>query len=135
MWPGRGHCRQHSVSSMPNSASESLGVLGLDEFGRVCYSTRRLLIGSINALERPIVMEKSIASILEEILELKPKTLRDNDILSSLNLDSMDTINLIADVDSVFGVTISPTNLADCRRIEDLANLIEDRRQRRSSAA
>jgi acyl carrier protein len=80
-------------------------------------------------------VEKSVASILEKIRELPPKTLQGNELLSALDLDSLDIVTLIVEVDDAFGVTISPEQIANCKRIEDLANLIRSEKPPRSSAA
>jgi acyl carrier protein len=81
------------------------------------------------------MMDSSVTSILEKIRELQPKTLHGNELLSALNLDSLDIVTLIVEIDAVFGVTISPEQIAGCARIEDLANLVRNEKPWRSSAA
>jgi acyl carrier protein len=80
-------------------------------------------------------MVKSVASILEKILELKPNSLRADSDLRALSLDSMDTINLIAGIDDVFGVTIAPEQLNECRSVENLETWIRNARRPGSAAA
>ncbi len=81
------------------------------------------------------MMEKRVASVLEEILDLKPRTLHGSTPISTLNLDSLDMVSLIAEIDAVFGVTISPVQIADCERIDDLEALVKPGKSAHSSAA
>jgi acyl carrier protein len=80
-------------------------------------------------------MEKRVASIIEKIRELQPNTLHGNELLSALNLDSLDIVTLIVEVDAAFGVTISPEQIATCARIDDLAVLIRNEKPPRTAAA
>ena len=80
-------------------------------------------------------MDKSVVSILEEIAQKKPQALRGNESLNSLNLDSLDIVTLIVEIDTAFGVTISPAQYAHCERVDDLAALVGRLRTPGSAAA
>jgi acyl carrier protein len=81
------------------------------------------------------IMNKSVISILEEIAQRKPHTLRGQDVLNMLNLDSLDIVTLIVEIDTAFGVTISPADYAACERVDDLVKLVHDSAGPRSAAA
>ena len=80
-------------------------------------------------------MAKNVLSILEEIAQKKPNTLRGNEALRDLNLDSLDIVTLIVEIDTAFGVTISPADFANCERVNDLAALVRNAQGPRSAAA
>ena len=80
-------------------------------------------------------MEKSVISILEEISQRRPQTLRGQDRLDSLNLDSLDIVTLIVEIDKAVAVTISPSDYADCEHVDDLAKRVHDAAGPRSAAA
>jgi acyl carrier protein len=80
-------------------------------------------------------MDRSVISILEEVAQRKPHTLRGQDMLNSLNLDSLDIVTLIVEIDTAFGVTISPADYAACERVDDLVKLVHDAAGPRSAAA
>lgn len=79
-------------------------------------------------------LDKMVTSILERILELKPRTLKGNEVLRELSLDSLGIVILIKEIDDATGVTISPGQFAQCERIEDLATLIQKEKGTRSAA-
>jgi acyl carrier protein len=58
--------------------------------------------------------------LLETTAQLSARTLRGSDEVSGLPLDSLALMNLIADVDREFQVTLSPTDLSDSRTVDDL---------------
>ena len=80
-------------------------------------------------------MAKNVVSILEEIAQRKPHTLRGQDVLNSLHLDSLDIVTLIVEIDTAFGVTISPADYAACECVDDLVKRVHDSAGPRSAAA
>jgi acyl carrier protein len=62
---------------------------------------------------------------LAEILEQDRAALTEETALADLNWDSLAFVSFIAMVDSRFGVTVPPRQLAKCRTVADLAALVE----------
>ena len=62
---------------------------------------------------------------LDEMLELAPGTLKGGEALESLEgWDSVAVISLIALADSEYGVTLPPKEIAECRSVNDLLDLV-----------
>jgi acyl carrier protein len=65
--------------------------------------------------------------ILEEVMDLEGGTLRGDEELANLELwDSVARIGFIATADEVYGATIPPKRIAECRTVEDLAGLVRE---------
>jgi acyl carrier protein len=63
-------------------------------------------------------------SELEEILEIKPGTIQGKETLREMHgWDSMAVLSIIAMVDEKLGEVVSPSALAECKTVLDLANL------------
>ena len=63
-------------------------------------------------------------SELEELLEIKPGTIQGKETLRELSgWDSMAVLSIIAMVDEKLGEVVSPSALAECKTVLDLANL------------
>jgi acyl carrier protein len=62
---------------------------------------------------------------LDEVLELAPGTLQGGEALEGLEgWDSVAVITFIALADSQYGVVLPPTEIAACRTVSNLADLI-----------
>jgi len=62
---------------------------------------------------------------LDEMLELDPGTLKGGEALESLEgWDSVAVISLIALADSDYGVTLPPKEIAGCKTVNDLLDLV-----------
>lgn len=71
-------------------------------------------------------MEKiQVFDALENILRMQPGTLRGSELVSSLNWDSIDIMDFIAEADKKFGVTLFPASIAECKRVDDLVALFQ----------
>jgi acyl carrier protein len=67
---------------------------------------------------------------LEEVLDLAPGTLKGDMALKELEQwDSVAVVSFIAMADSDFGVILPPKSIAQCRVVDDLADLIVERAQ------
>lgn len=65
---------------------------------------------------------------LDELLELKPGTVKGSESLDSFEgWDSLAVISFMALVDEHFGVSLQPRKLAECKTVADLMALLGDR--------
>jgi acyl carrier protein len=63
-------------------------------------------------------------SLLDELLELSPGTLKGSELLGSLEgWDSLAVMSFIAMVDEHSGLTVSPKAIVACKTVDDLAKL------------
>ena len=65
---------------------------------------------------------------IEKVLDLPASSLTGNENLEDLpEWDSIATISFIAMADSIFKIGVPPESLANCKTVNDLANLISER--------
>ena len=70
--------------------------------------------------------KERIRVILEKILDVEPDSIRGNQTLASLRWDSMSVMDFIIQTEEECGITLSPSKIAECVRVDDLAALIPD---------
>lgn len=67
-------------------------------------------------------------SLLDELLELDPGTLKGNELLIDLpRWDSLALIGFIALLDEHFGLSVPATKINECKTVADLMALVKDR--------
>jgi len=54
------------------------------------------------------------------------KISEDTDIMADLGADSLDLVELIMELESEYGVTVTDESIYQCRTVADLAKFIED---------
>ena len=62
---------------------------------------------------------------MAEILEIEPSEIRPDLSLEEVSWDSLAVVSTIALVDDVYGVTLNPNALAECKTISDIERLAE----------
>lgn len=71
--------------------------------------------------------EPDFLVLMEELLEMEPKTLSGSDVLSSLAVwDSFAIISFMAFADEQFGARLGASQIAACRTVTDLEHLFGD---------
>ena len=65
--------------------------------------------------------------LLDQIVEVEPGTLSESDSLASIDgWDSLAVIVFQAEVDEKLGMVAQPAELARCKTVQDLINLVDD---------
>ncbi|HEX5732555.1 MAG TPA: acyl carrier protein [Blastocatellia bacterium] len=71
--------------------------------------------------------KREFLSLLEEVIEADPGTIKGTETLEELGWDSLSVLGFIASIDERFGVDISPKELNKCKTVSDLIALLGDR--------
>lgn len=80
------------------------------------------------SLRLPTMTKAEFYLLIDELLESTPGTVRGADRLADVaKWDSLAVIGFIALLDQHFGVSVPASKIADCRTIDDLAGLLEDK--------
>jgi amino acid adenylation domain-containing protein len=82
-----------------------------------------------DGIENPIIAE--VAKVFEQVLEVTGATADDN--LASLGGDSLQAVDIAAELERRFGVIISEETMASAHTIQDLALWIADQQRARSN--
>jgi acyl carrier protein len=86
----------------------------------------RAKIESASAQERPAVIARAVRAIVGGVLRVKPETLRDEQPLTDLGLDSLMGVEIEASLEAAVGVALPPTSLMRARTIGQIAVVICD---------
>jgi len=86
----------------------------------------RVKIESASAQERPKVIAQAVREIVGGVLRVKPDTLRDDQPLTDLGLDSLMGVEIETSLEAAVGVALPPTSLMRARTIGQIATLICD---------
>ena len=84
----------------------------------------RVKIESADADEREGVICQAVQDIVGSVLRVKPETLREDQPLTDLGLDSLMGVEIETLIESSIGVTLPPTSLMRARTIGQIATLI-----------
>jgi acyl carrier protein len=71
--------------------------------------------------------KREFLSLLEEVIEADPGTIKGTETLEELAWDSLSVLGFIAAMDEQFGLDISPKELSKCKTVSDLMALLGDR--------
>jgi acyl transferase domain-containing protein/NADPH:quinone reductase-like Zn-dependent oxidoreductase/acyl carrier protein len=74
--------------------------------------------------EKETVIAQAVREVVGSVLRVKPDTLRDDQPLTDLGLDSLMGVEIENSLETVVGVAIPPTSLMRARTIEQIATLI-----------
>ena len=84
----------------------------------------RLKIESAPPEERETVIAQAVREIVGSVLRVKPESLRDDQPLTDLGLDSLMGAEIENSLESAIGVGLPPTSLMRARTIGQIAALI-----------
>jgi acyl carrier protein len=84
----------------------------------------RQRIEAASAKEKETVMAQAIREIVGSVLRVKPDTLRDDQPLTDLGLDSLMGVEIENSLEAAIGVALPPTSLMRARTIGQMATLI-----------
>ena len=111
-----GHARQSPAS--PNFAA-----IENDESGR-STSDWRNRIQSAPADQKETVIAQAVREVVGSVLRVKPDTLRDDQPLTDLGLDSLMGVEIENSLEAAIGVALPPTSLMRARTIGQIAALM-----------
>jgi NAD(P)-dependent dehydrogenase (short-subunit alcohol dehydrogenase family)/acyl carrier protein len=86
----------------------------------------RLKIESAAPEEREGLIRQAVREIVGSVLRVKPETLRDDQPLTDLGLDSLMGVEIENSLESALGVALPPTSLMRARTIGQVATLIAE---------
>jgi len=84
----------------------------------------RLKIESASPEEREAVVAQAVREVVGSVLRVKPDTLRDDQPLTDLGLDSLMGVEIENSLEATIGVALPPTSLMRARTIGQIASLI-----------
>src|SRR6185436_5152467 len=84
----------------------------------------RLKIESAPAEEREPIIAQAVREVVGSVLRVKPDSLRDDQPLTDLGLDSLMGVEIENSLEAVIGVALPPTSLMRARTIGQIASLI-----------
>jgi acyl transferase domain-containing protein/NADPH:quinone reductase-like Zn-dependent oxidoreductase/acyl carrier protein/SAM-dependent methyltransferase len=93
------------------------------EGGRVT-SNWRLIIESAAPKDREAVITAAARDVIASVLRVKPETLRNDQPLTDLGLDSLMGVEIENSLEAAIGVALPPTSLMRARTIGQIASLI-----------
>ena len=98
---------------------------GVDEQVTTAASSDwRLRIESAPPEEREAIIAQAVREIVGSVLRVKPDTLRDDQPLTDLGLDSLMGAEIENSLESAIGVGLPPTSLMRARTVSQIAALI-----------
>src|SRR5204863_3172295 len=86
----------------------------------------RVKISSASADERDGVIGQAVRDVVGSVLRVKPDSLRDDQPLTDLGLDSLMGVEIENLIESSIGVALPPTSLMRARTIGQIASLISE---------
>jgi acyl carrier protein len=92
--------------------------------GSAATSDWRLKIESAAAEERENVIAQAVRDVVGSVLRVKPDSLRDDQPLTDLGLDSLMGVEIENSLEAAIGVALPPTSLMRARTIGQIATLI-----------
>ncbi|MEZ0386917.1 MAG: SDR family NAD(P)-dependent oxidoreductase, partial [Verrucomicrobium sp.] len=87
----------------------------------------RLRIESASAQEKDEVIAAAVREVVGGVLRVKPDSLRNDQPLTDLGLDSLMGVEIENSLEAAIGVALPPTSLMRARTIGQIANLISER--------
>ncbi len=78
------------------------------------------------AAEKEAVIAEAVREVVASVLRLKPASLRDDQPLTDLGLDSLMGVEIENSIESAIGVALPPTSLMRARTIGQIAGLIAE---------
>jgi polyketide synthase PksJ len=96
--------------------------LKIDKIALAQIDASRIDQDCSDGMENPIIIE--VAKVFEQVLEVTGATADDN--LASLGGDSLQAVDIAAELERRFGVTVSEETMASAHTIQDLALWIAD---------
>src|SRR3954462_12197004 len=81
-------------------------------------------IESAAAAEKEAVIAQAVREIVGSVLRVKPETLRDDQPLTDLGLDSLMGVEIENSLEAAIGVALPPTSLMRARTIGQIAALM-----------
>ena len=124
--------RQFFRSAQENPSLQEIFASGVDEqeaTGRA--GDWRLKIESAPPEERETVIAQAVREIVGSVLRVKPDSLRDDQPLTDLGLDSLMGAEIENSLESAIGVGLPPTSLMRARTVSQIAALIAGHHGRR----
>lgn len=97
-----------------------------DAEGRAGEDWRRRLAAASSAEERGEVISQAVRTIIGSVLRVKPESLRDDQPLNDLGLDSLMGAEIETSLDAALGVGLPPTSLLRARTIGQICKLIAE---------
>src|SRR5205823_628326 len=81
-------------------------------------------IESASASEKETVIAQAVRDVVGSVLRVKPETLRDDQPLTDLGLDSLMGVEIENSLEAAIGLALPPTSLMRARTIGQIATLI-----------
>ncbi len=117
--------RQFFRGAQENPFLQEIFASGLDDQETTgATSDWRLKIESAPAEEREAVIAQAVREIVGSVLRVKPDSLRDDQPLTDLGLDSLMGAEIENSLESAIGVGLPPTSLMRARTVSQIAALI-----------
>lgn len=66
-------------------------------------------------------------NLIEDIMEEDSGTFKGPEMLADFGWDSIAVMSLIAKVDESLNMTLGPAKIAECKTVDDLVSLVEDK--------
>src|SRR5436309_15499732 len=97
----------------------------------------RARIDAAAPAEKPAVISQAVREVVGSVLRVKPDSLRDDQPLTDLGLDSLMGVEIENSLEATIGVALPPTSLMRARTIRHIASLVARHmgRKHRSPAA
>src|SRR5204863_4442829 len=95
-----------------------------DQEGSGVTSDWRLKIESAAPKDREPIIAAAVRDVVGSVLRVKPDSLRDDQPLADLGLDSLMGVEIENSLEAVIGVALPPTSLMRARTIGQIATLI-----------
>lgn len=75
-------------------------------------------------LDKPTDIAATIRAVIAEKMDLKPEDLKDDaDLIKDIGFDSLDTVELIMEVESALGIEIEESAAASVKTVGDMITL------------
>ena len=116
--------RQFFRSSQENPLLERILTAVEGQEGGGVTSDWRLKIESASAEEKEGVIAQAVRDVVGSVLRVKPDSLRDDQPLTDLGLDSLMGVEIENSLEAAIGVALPPTSLMRARTIGQIASLI-----------
>jgi acyl carrier protein len=116
--------RQFFRSAQENPLLERILTAVEGQEGGGVTSDWRAKIESASADEKESVIAQAVRDVVGSVLRVKPDSLRDDQPLTDLGLDSLMGVEIENSLEAAIGVALPPTSLMRARTIGQIANLI-----------
>jgi NADPH:quinone reductase-like Zn-dependent oxidoreductase/acyl carrier protein len=102
----------------------AVGVEGAETSG--AKSDWRLKIESAAPEDRAVIIGQAVRDVVGSVLRVKPESLRDDQPLTDLGLDSLMAVEIENSIESAIGVALPPASLMQARTIGQITTLIAE---------